>query len=159
MLKVFSFRTPSPRFPARPPLPDSKIPEFSANAVAAIKAGRQKILYLGNLNPKRDWGHAEDYVRAMWMMLQAKTPKDYVVASGKCHSVREFCQIAFARAGLDWKKYVRVSKKFFRPAEVMRLEGDSRKIRRDLGWKPQVSFKTLVERMVDHDLLGLFGRS
>ncbi len=120
--------------------------------VASIKAGLQRKLYLGNLKAKRDWGFAGDYVEAMWMMLQAKKPQDYVVASGKCHSVSEFCKHAFARAGLDWEKYVKVSKKFFRPAETMRLQGDASKIRRELGWKPKVSFKQLVERMVDHDL-------
>jgi GDPmannose 4,6-dehydratase len=114
--------------------------------------GRQKELRLGNLDARRDWGFAGDYVRAMWMMLQRKSPEDYVVATGEDHSVREFCQIAFDHAGLDWKKHVKVDKALFRPAEVNILRGDPAKARRGLGWKPETSFPDLVRMMVDADL-------
>jgi len=121
------------------------------HAVASIKRGLQKELRLGNLDAMRDWGFAGDYVRAMWLMLQQKTPDDFVIATGEDHSVREFCQIAFDRAGLNWKKYV-VDKALFRPAEVNTLCGSSAKARRKLGWKPEVSFAELVRMMVDADL-------
>jgi GDPmannose 4,6-dehydratase len=122
------------------------------HAVASIKRGLQKELRLGNLDAMRDWGFAGDYVRAMWLMLQQKTPDDFVIATGEDHSVREFCQIAFDRAGLNWKKYVVVDKALFRPAEVNTLCGSSAKARRKLGWKPEVSFAELVRMMVDADL-------
>jgi len=129
-----------------------------SHAVASIKLGLQKELRLGNLDAKRDWGFAGDYVRAMWLMLQQEKPDDYVIATGEEHSIREFCEIAFTyagldwQAGLDWKKYVVVDEKFFRPAEVQTLCGDASKARKVLGWKPEVTFRGLVEMMVDHDL-------
>jgi GDPmannose 4,6-dehydratase len=122
------------------------------HAVASIKLGLQKELRLGNLDAKRDWGYAGDYVRAMWLMLQQDTPDDYVIATGEEHSIREFCEIAFRHAGLDFEKYVVVDEKFFRPAEVQTLCGDASKARRVLGWKPEVTFHELVRMMVDHDL-------
>lgn len=123
-----------------------------SHAVASIKLGLQKELRLGNLDAKRDWGYAGDYVRAMWLMLQQDTPDDYVIATGEEHSIREFCEIAFRHAGLDFEKYVVVDEKFFRPAEVQTLCGDASKARRVLGWKPEVTFHELVRMMVDHDL-------
>ena len=123
-----------------------------SHAVASIKKGVQKELRLGNLNAKRDWGYAGDYVRAMWLMLQQKTPDDYVVSTGEDHSVREFCEIAFDHVGLDWRKHVVVDRKFFRPAEVNTLCGNPAKARRKLGWRPAVSFPGLVRMMVDADL-------
>lgn len=118
----------------------------------AIKLGLEKELRLGNLDAERDWGFAGDYVRAMWMMLQEEKPDDYVVATGEKHTVRQFCEISFARLGLDWQKYVVVDEKFFRPAEVHTLLGDSSKARKTLGWKPEVTFEGLVHMMVDEDV-------
>ena len=120
--------------------------------VARIKAGMTQELPLGNLEAKRDWGFAGDYVRATWLMMQHPVPDDFVVATGKTHSVREFCEIAFDRAGLDWKKHVVVRPEFYRPAETYALQGDASKARRELGWEPTVAFQELVEMMVDHDL-------
>ena len=122
------------------------------NGVARIKLGLDDELRLGNLDSKRDWGYAKDYVRAMWMMLQQDTPDDYVVASDETHTVRDMCQIAFSHAGLDWQKYVKEDPEFYRPAEVHRLLGNSTKARTNLGWKPEVSFEGLIELMVDADL-------
>ncbi|MGY8768297.1 MAG: GDP-mannose 4,6-dehydratase [Pirellulales bacterium] len=122
------------------------------NSVARIAYGLQEKLFLGNLDAERDWGFAGDYVEAMWLMLQQDKPDDYVIASGEKHSVREFAQHAFERAGLDWEKYVEVDPKFFRPAEVNTLCGDFSKAKRVLGWQPKVSFQGLVEKMVDSDL-------
>src|SRR5690349_13955373 len=113
------------------------------DAVARIKLGHQKELRLGNLDSRRDWGYAGDYVEAMWLMLQEKEPDDYVIATGEMHTVRELCEIAFSHAGLDWQKYVVQDKKFFRPAEVDLLVGDSTKARKKLGWTPKVSFSQL----------------
>lgn len=121
-------------------------------AVAAIKAGKQDKLYLGNLDAKRDWGFAGDYVEAMWLMLQADKPDDYVVATNETHSVKEFCQIAFEHVGLDWEKYVEVSEKYFRPAEVDLLIGDPAHAKKQLKWEPKVSFEELVKMMVDADV-------
>ncbi|MFQ3580299.1 MAG: GDP-mannose 4,6-dehydratase [Chloracidobacterium sp.] len=121
-------------------------------AVGRIKHGLQKKLYLGNLDAKRDWGFAGDYVEAMWLMLQQPTPDDYVIAIGEAHSVREFLEAAFTHAGLDWQDYVEIDPRYFRPAEVDHLLGDARKAREQLGWQPRVSFSDLVARMVDHDL-------
>jgi GDPmannose 4,6-dehydratase len=121
-------------------------------SVAAIKQGREKELRLGNLDAKRDWGYAKDYVEAMWRMLQQERPGDYVVATGETHSVREFCEEAFACASLDWKDFVRVDPKYFRPAEVDLLLGDAGKARRELGWAPRVTFRDLVRLMVEADL-------
>ena len=122
------------------------------DGIARIKARRAKELRLGNLDAKRDWGFAGDYVQAMWMMLQQPKADDYVVASGQTHSVRELCEIAFAHAGLDWQKYVVVDPAFVRPAEVDLLIGDASKARRVLGWAPKHSFQQLIEMMVDADL-------
>ena len=124
-------------------------------AVAAIKAGKQDKLLLGNLDAKRDWGFAGDYVEAMWLMLQADSPDDYVVATNETHSVKEFCQIAFEHVGLDWEKYVEVSEKYFRPAEVDLLIGDPAHAKKQLKWEPKVSFEELVKMMVDADVKGL----
>jgi GDPmannose 4,6-dehydratase len=120
--------------------------------VAAIKQGRQKELRLGNLDAKRDWGFALDYVEGMWRMLQQDEPDDYVIATGETHSVREFCEEAFSAVDLDWQEYVRVDAKYFRPAEVDLLLGDSTKARRVLGWEPRVTFKELARLMVEADL-------
>jgi GDPmannose 4,6-dehydratase len=120
--------------------------------VAAIKQGRANELRLGNLDAKRDWGYAKDYVEAMWRILQQDAPGDYVVATGETHSVREFCEEAFGCVGLDWKDFVAVDAKYFRPAEVDVLLGDASKARRELGWKPNVAFKELVKLMVEADL-------
>jgi GDPmannose 4,6-dehydratase len=121
-------------------------------AVGRIKYGLQKKLYLGNLDAKRDWGFAGDYVEAMWLMLQQEAPDDYVIATGEAHSVREFLEAAFARVGLDWRDYVEIDPRYFRPTEVDHLLGDASKARQRLGWRPRVSFPELVARMVDHDL-------
>ena len=120
--------------------------------VAAIKQGRAKELRLGNLDAKRDWGFARDYVEGMWRMLQQESPDDYVIATGETHSVREFCEEAFSHVGLDWKDFVKVDPKYFRPAEVDELLGDPSKARRVLGWEPKVTFKELARMMVDVDL-------
>ena len=122
------------------------------DAVARIKLGVQSELRLGNLEAKRDWGFAGDYVEAMWRMLQQDQPDDYVISTGETHPVREFCELAFARAGLDYKNFVVTDPKFFRPAEVDILLGDCTKAKTKLGWVPQVSFKGLVDMMVDADL-------
>ncbi len=122
--------------------------------VAAIKRGQARELRLGNLDAKRDWGYAGDYVEAMWRMLQQEQAADYVIATGTTHSVREFCEEAFGYAGLDWQKHVVVDPKYFRPAEVDLLLGDPTRARTTLGWEPKVDFKALVRRMVDADLAG-----
>ncbi|HPN88344.1 MAG TPA: GDP-mannose 4,6-dehydratase [Candidatus Omnitrophota bacterium] len=121
-------------------------------ALARIKQGLQKKLYLGNLSSKRDWGFAGDYVEAMWLMLQQKKADDYVVATGETHSVKEFLDEAFDYAKLDWKKYVEIDKRYFRPTEVDCLLGDSSKAKKVLKWKPKVSFRQLVRMMVDSDM-------
>jgi GDPmannose 4,6-dehydratase len=122
------------------------------DGVARIKLGLAEELRLGNLDSERDWGFAGDYVEAMWLMLQQDEPSDYVVATGQPHSVREFAQIAFERAGLDWEQHVVIDPKFLRPAEVDQLIGDPTKAREQLGWEPKTSFRELVEMMVDADL-------
>jgi GDPmannose 4,6-dehydratase len=121
-------------------------------AVGRIRLGLQDRLFLGNLDARRDWGFAGDYVEAMWRMLQHDTPGDYVVAIGESHSVRDFVEGAFAHAGLDWKDHVEIDPRYFRPAEVDHLEGDSSRARNELGWRPRVSFNELLKMMVDHDL-------
>ena len=121
-------------------------------AVVAIELGLQRRLYLGNLDARRDWGHARDYVEGMWLMLQQDQPDDYVIATGETHAVSEFCEKAFGRAGLDFKDFVEIDPRYFRPAEVDLLLGDSSKARKKLGWKPRVSFDQLVAMMVDSDL-------
>ena len=121
-------------------------------AATRIKLGLQDKLYLGNLDARRDWGYAGDFVEAMWLMLQADKPDDYVVATGETHSIREFLDEAFGLLDIDWKKHVEVDPKYFRPAEVDLLLGDSAKIRKTLKWKPKINFNQLVKMMVDHDL-------
>ncbi|MBU4374702.1 MAG: GDP-mannose 4,6-dehydratase [Euryarchaeota archaeon] len=121
-------------------------------ALAKIKLGLQDKLYLGNLEAKRDWGYAKDYVEAMWLMLQQNEPEDYVIATGETHSVREFLNEAFDYAGMDWEKYVEIDHRYFRPTEVDVLIGDPRKAQKKLGWKPKVRFKELVKLMVDADM-------
>ena len=122
--------------------------------LAAIKKGQSRELRLGNLDAKRDWGFAKDYVEAMWRMLQQSQPDDYVVATGETHSVREFLEEAFSYVGLNWQDYVKVDEKYFRPAEVDLLLGDPAKAKRVLGWTPSTTFKQLVRLMVDADLEG-----
>lgn len=121
-------------------------------ALARIKHGLQDKLYLGNLDAKRDWGFAGDYVEAMWLMLQQPKADDYVIATGETHSVKEFLQVAFDYAKIDWKKYVVIDKKYFRPTEVDLLLGDASKARKKLKWKPRVNFQQLVHMMVDADM-------
>jgi GDPmannose 4,6-dehydratase len=121
-------------------------------AVAHIKRGMQDKLYIGNLDARRDWGYAPDYVRAMWMMLQQEQPDDYVVGTGEAHTVREFVELAFAHANLNWAEFVEVDPRYFRPAEVDYLLADASKARHALGWEPSVTFKELVRTMVDADL-------
>jgi len=120
--------------------------------VAAIKLGQTKELRLGNIDAKRDWGHARDYVRAMWLMLQQEKPDDYVVATGVTTTVRDMCKIAFAHAGLDMDKHLIIDPAFFRPAEVDVLLGDSSKARKALGWKPEIDLETMIKEMLDADL-------
>jgi GDPmannose 4,6-dehydratase len=124
-------------------------------AIARIVASQQNKLYLGNLDSKRDWGYAKDYVEAMWLMLQQEKPDDYVISTGETHSVREFLEEAFAYVNLKWDDYVEIDPRYFRPAEVDLLLGDSTKAKQKLGWEPKVTFKTLVELMVDADLEAL----
>lgn len=124
-------------------------------AVAAIKLGFQDKLYLGNLEAKRDWGYAKDYVEAMWLMLQQDRADDYVVATGETHTVREFCEVAFSHAGLDYKKYVEIDPKYYRPTEVDLLIGDCSKAKKALGWKPKTTFEGLAKLMVDADIESL----
>jgi GDPmannose 4,6-dehydratase len=125
------------------------------HAAARIKLGLSNEVRLGNLDARRDWGWAPDYVRAMWLMLQQDHPDDYVVATGETHSIREFCQHTFDYLGLDWEKYVVVDPKFYRPAEVDLLVGDASKAHRVLGWSPSINLRQLVERMVDADMAAL----
>ena len=121
-------------------------------AVAAILKGEQELLYLGNLDARRDWGYAKEYVEAMWLMLQQDQPGDYVVATGEMHSVRELCEIAFRLVGLDWEQYVRIDERYFRPTEVDELCGDPSKAAAALGWKASATFGDLVRLMLEHDL-------
>jgi GDPmannose 4,6-dehydratase len=125
------------------------------HGAARIKLGLQKKLALGNLDSQRDWGFAGDYVEAMWRMMQADAPDDYVIATNETHTVRELCEIAFDRVGLNWEKYVVVDPAFVRPAEVDLLIGDPSRARARLGWQPRVLFKELIEMMVDADLARL----
>lgn len=121
-------------------------------AVAHIQAGIQQKLYLGNLDAKRDWGYAKEYVEAMWLMLQQEQPDDYVIATGETHSVREFLEVAFAHAGLDWQKHVEIDPRYYRPAEVDLLIGDASKAKTKLGWQPKTRFADLARLMVDADV-------
>lgn len=122
------------------------------HAIARILNKEQDKLYLGNLDSKRDWGYAEDYVEAMWLMLQQEKPDDYVIATGETHSVREFLDEAFGLVGLDWKKYVEIDPRYYRPAEVDLLLGDPTKAKEKLGWHPKTTFKELVKIMLEYDL-------
>lgn len=122
------------------------------HAVARIKHGIDEELRLGNLDARRDWGFAGDFVQAMWLMLQQDKPDDFVIATGETRTIREFCQVAFDRAGLDWEKYVVIDERFFRPAEVNLLLGDATRASETLGWKPETSFEKMVQLMVDYDL-------
>ena len=128
------------------------LPRKVSDGVARIKLGLADELRLGNLEARRDWGYAGDYVCAMWLMLQQDEPRDYVISSDETHTVRELVEIAFSHAGLDWEKHVKIDPKFYRPAEVDLLLGDSTKARTELGWKPEVGFEELVKMMVDADL-------
>lgn len=125
------------------------------NGVAKIKLGLTDEIRLGNLDAKRDWGFAGDYVEAMWLMLQQPEPDDYVVATGETHSVKEFVEIAFGAAGLDWEKHVKIDPRFIRPAEVDLLVGDPSKAKKKLNWRPKVGFRELVTMMVEADIKGL----
>jgi len=125
------------------------------SGIARIIAGRANVLPLGNLEAKRDWGHAREYVEAMWLMLQQPRPTDYVIATGQTHSVREFCELAFAEAKLEYRDFVREDNRFFRPAETDVLTGDASMARRDLGWEPKITFCELVREMVQEDLRSL----
>jgi GDPmannose 4,6-dehydratase len=129
-----------------------------SRAVAAIKLGLQKELYLGNMEAKRDWGYAPEYVEGMWRMLQADAPDDYVLATNETHTVKEFVQEAFGHVGLEWEKYIKYDARYERPAEVDLLIGDPAKAKRQLGWEPKVRFKELVQIMVDADLEMLEGK-
>ncbi len=121
-------------------------------AVARIKMGLQDKLYLGNLEARRDWGYAPDFVEAMWLMLQQEAPEDFVIATGESHSVKEFLELAFGHAGLDWHRYVEIDPRYFRPTEVDFLQGDASKARERLGWRPRVTFEELARLMVEADL-------
>jgi GDPmannose 4,6-dehydratase len=128
-------------------------------AVARIATGQQKTLFLGNLDAKRDWGYAKDYVQAMWLMLQQDKADDYVVATGETHAVREFLELAFGHVGLDWQDYVEFDPRYLRPAEVDLLIGDPAKAKQQLGWQPSVTFEQLVALMVDADIKAIDGAS
>ena len=130
-----------------------------ASTAARIKLGLTKELALGNLDAKRDWGYAHDYVMAMWLMLQQREPDDYVIATGESHTVKEFVEIAFSHLDLDWKKFVTNDTRLFRPAEIYELKGDATKAREKLAWKPSVSFEQLVKMMVESELNALTQRS
>jgi GDPmannose 4,6-dehydratase len=121
-------------------------------AVGRIKEGLQEKLFLGNLEARRDWGFAGDFVEAMWLMLQQDRPDDYVVATGVSHTVRELVEIAFAEVGLDWRRHVELDRRYLRPTEVDFLEGDAAKARERLGWRPRVGFRELIKMMVAHDI-------
>jgi GDPmannose 4,6-dehydratase len=131
---------------------DNFVTRKITRAVARIKAGLQDKLFMGNLEAKRDWGYAKEYVEAMWLMLQQPEPDDYVIATGETHSVREFLELSFGHAGLDWQKHVEVDPKFYRPAEVNQLVGKAEKARKKLNWSPRTQFVDLVRLMVDADI-------
>jgi GDPmannose 4,6-dehydratase len=124
-------------------------------AVAHIKLGLQEKLFMGNLESRRDWGYAKEYVEAMWLMLQQPEPDDYVIATNETHTIRECLEVAFGRVGLDWQKYVEIDPRYYRPAEVELLIGDASKAKRKMGWEPKTKFKDLIELMVDADLADL----
>ena len=123
-----------------------------SSSIAKIKKGTQQTIYLGNINAKRDWGHARDYVKAMWLMLQQKKPSDFVIGTGQMHSVKEFLNLAFSIAGLNYKKFLKIDKKLYRPAEVDTLRADYSKARKLLKWEPTINFKDLVKEMVTEDI-------
>jgi GDPmannose 4,6-dehydratase len=123
-----------------------------AKAAARIKLGLQDKLLLGNLDAKRDWGHAKEYVQAMWLMLQQENPDDYVIATGETHSVREFLEVVFEHVGLNWHDYVEIDARYYRPAEVDLLIGDYGKAKRKLGWEPKIKFGDLAREMVEYEL-------
>lgn len=129
-----------------------------SRAVAHIKAGLQEKLYLGNLDARRDWGYAPEYVEAMWLMMQQDRPDDYVIGTGETHSIREFVELAFSHAGLDWREYVEIDPRYFRPAEVDLLQADPSKARKALGWRHRTKFESLVKLMVDADVAELIPR-
>jgi GDPmannose 4,6-dehydratase len=120
--------------------------------IATILAGQTDVLYLGNLDARRDWGYATEYVEAMWLMLQQPEPDDYVIATGEMHTVRELCDVAFGLVGLDWQRHVRVDERYLRPTEVDELCGDASKAARVLGWRPTTTFHRLVRLMLEADL-------
>ena len=121
-------------------------------AVGRISEGLQDKLYLGNLDARRDWGFAGDYIEAMWLMLQQEKPDDYVIATGEAHSVGDLVELAFAAASLDWRRHVEVDRRYFRPTEIDVSRGDATKAREVLGWKPRVTFSDLIKMMVEHDI-------
>jgi GDPmannose 4,6-dehydratase len=121
-------------------------------AATRIKLGLQNKLYLGNLDARRDWGYAKDYVEAMWMMMQTDEPDDYVIATGETRSIRDFLDAAFGKLDLDWKEFVDIDPRYYRPAEVDLLLGDATKAKQKLGWKPKVTFDEMVRIMIDHDM-------
>ena len=121
-------------------------------AAAHIKLGLQDKLFMGNLDAKRDWGYAKEYVEAMWLMLQQPEADDYVIATNETHTIRECLEVAFGRLGLDWQKHVEIDPRYYRPAEVELLIGDASKAKRKMGWEPRTKFKDLIELMVDADL-------
>ncbi|HBP90305.1 MAG TPA: GDP-mannose 4,6-dehydratase [Nitrospiraceae bacterium] len=127
-------------------------------AAARIKAGLQDKIFLGNIDAKRDWGYAKEYVEAMWLMLQQDTPEDYVIATGETHTVREFLEEAFSYAGLNWQDHLEIDSKYYRPAEVDLLIGDASKAKKQLGWTPKTSFNELVRLMIDSDIAELSGK-
>jgi GDPmannose 4,6-dehydratase len=129
-----------------------------SRAVAHIKFGLQEKLFLGNLDARRDWGYAPDYVEAMWLMMQQPSPRDYVIGTGISHSVEEFVELAFDHAGLDWRRHVEVDPRYYRPAEIDELRADPTKARQQLGWRATVQFEDLVRLMVDADLALLAAR-
>ncbi len=131
---------------------DNFVTRKITRAVARIKAGRQDKLFMGNLEAKRDWGYAKEYVEAVWLILQQPEPDDYVIATGETHSVREFLELSFDRVGLDWQKHVEIDPKFYRPAEVNQLVGNAEKARKKLNWSPKTKFADLVRLMVDADV-------
>ncbi len=125
---------------------------FSIRAAARIKHGLEKKVYLGNLDARRDWGYAKEYVEAMWLMLQQEQPDDYVIATGETHSIRDLLDEAFSYAGLNWEEHVDRDERYYRPAEVDLLLGDATKAKRQLGWQPKTGFRELVRLMVDADM-------
>jgi GDPmannose 4,6-dehydratase len=146
------------RHPVQPREPETFVTRKITRAAARIASGIPETLYLGNLDARRDWGHAADYVEAMWLMLQEDDPDDYVIATGETHSVREFAERAFSHVGLDYRDHVEIDPRYYRPAEVDLLQGDASKARRKLGWVPKVTFDGLVAGMMAAELQEIRGR-